>query len=344
MTPQLHRANAGFVLVLTLWVIVVLALAAGAFADRVASALDKAQQSRQNTQALIAMESARAEVLYRLGTTTLTEYGLGRGGTAIALDDRPYRLGDQGSNNASTVRLQDTRGLLNLNLGDDAQVNRLLGLLGVAPEQRSRMIGHLRDYTRASGGHRLNGADEQDYKARGLPTPTHRDLVSPWQAKRVFGWADAAALWENDRLVKLTTTTQTMGLNPNTAPADVLATLPGVTAEMAQVLVSRRQLAPFTHEGDVTALTGIPLNMPPGMGIVAIPSRVLRVTQWAPGMPWAVQYHLRLTPIDVAEPWRIEYFSQVPAPAEADPLSTAFQFPGRTSTTPDLLPSFLQGR
>ena len=177
------RKQHGFVLVLTLWVLVVVAIAAGYFADRVSLAVAQAQQARQNTQAAVDMASTRAEVLFRLGTTTLTEFGLGRGAPTVFLDNRLYH-GD----GDTVIQLQDTRGLINLNLADDGMLNRFLGLLNIEPDQRSRMIDTLRDYTDSDKLRRLNGAEDDEYRAAGLPPPYNRELVSPWQAQRILGW------------------------------------------------------------------------------------------------------------------------------------------------------------
>lgn len=341
-----HRApsrragrQGGFVLVLTLWVLVIVAMAAGYFAERVARSVELAQQSGQNTRAMIDMAGTRAEILYRLSTTTMTEYGLGRGNTAIYLDNRPY----QGEGN-TLVRIQDTRGLLNLNLTDDGRLNRFLGLMGVEAEQRSHLIDTLRDYTDADSLHRLNGAEDGEYQAQNLPPPANRDLVTPWQAKRIIGWRTAPQLWQNDRLVNLATTSQSMGLNPNTAPAEVLATLPGVSEDIAQFILTQRKLLPFTYEGQITQITAVPLNLPIGVGIIVIPSDTLRITQSTQGRPWAIQYNIKLTPNNKDAPWRTDYYSRVstaqqdPAPADIAAL------PPRSIVPPDRLPAFLLGR
>ena len=335
----------GFVLVLTLWVLVVVAIAAGYFADRVSLAVSQAQQARQNTQAAVDMASTRAEVLFRLGTTTLTEYGLGRGAPTVFLDNRAYH-GD----GDTVIQLQDTRGLINLNLADDGMLNRFLGLLNIEPDQRSRMIDTLRDYTSASKFRRLNGAKEDEYRAAGLPPPYNRELVSPWQAQRILGWRDTPQLWLNNQLPNYTATSQSMGLNPNTAPPEVLATLPGVTLDLAQLIVAQRALAPFTHEGQITRLTTVPLNLPMGMGIIAIPSDTLRVTQSTVGQPWALQYTVKLTPNNPNAPWRIDYYgrvSQPDVPNAAPPAAqSAAQPPGlppRSDAPPDKFPAFLMG-
>lgn len=323
-------------LLLTLGVLVVVAIAAGYFADRVARAVALAQQSRQNTQAQIDMLSARAEVLYRLGITSLTEFGLGQGSTAIQLDDRPYRM--QGD---TVVRIQDTRGLLNLNLTDDSRMNLFLGLMGIEPDMRGRLIDTLRDYTDADKLTRINGAEEDDYRARGLPPPTNRDLVSPWQARQIIGWRDAQQLWDKDRLVNLTTTSRSLGINPNTAPAEILMTLPGVTEEVARTLIAQRQIAPLIHEGHITQFTGMPLNLPMGMGVVAIPADTLRITQSAPGLAWAIQTTIRLTPSDKNAPWRTVFYSKIGTANAAVADTPVSELPVRSIVPPNRTPWFL---
>ena len=328
----------GFVLVLTLWVLVIVAIAAGYFSERVALAIELAQQSRQNTAAIIDMAGTRAEVLYRLGTSSMTEYGLSRGSTAVNLDGRPYKgLGD------TVVQVQDSRGLLNLNLTDDDRMQRFLGLMGIAAERRGTLIDTLRDYIQSARTHRLNGAGDEDYAALGLALPSHRDLVTPWEAKRIIGWRDAPQLWEKDRLVTLTTTSLSLGINPNTAPAEVLATLPGVTEELAQAIITRRKIAPFTFERQITDITQVPLNLPMGMGVIVIPSDTVRITQATQGLPWAVQFIVKLTPNGKFGPWRTDYYSRVSTPARQEAQTDIQPLPARSDAPPEKAPAFFTG-
>lgn len=326
----------GFVLVLTLWVMVIVAIAAGYFAERVARSVELAQQSRQNTGAIIDMSGTRAEILYRLGTTSMTEYGLSRGNTTISLDNRPYHgLG------ATVARLQDDRGLFNLNLIDDARLQGFLGVLGIPAERRGHLIDTLHDYTDADKLHRLNGAEEEEYLAQGLPPPANRNLISPWEAKRIIGWHDFPQLWQNGRLVELTTTSLSAGINPNTAPAEVLATLPGVTEKIAKIIIARRKLSPITTDAQIIEITGMPLNQPFGMGVIATPSDSIRITQSSPGLSWAIQYNVTLTPNSQDAPWRTDYYNRVNTsqPNEEQIL----KFPPRSNAPPDNAPSFLTG-
>jgi len=328
----------GFVLVLTLWVLVIVAIAAGYFAEHVARSVELAQQSRQNTHALIDMAGTRAEILYRLGTTSMSEYGLGLGQLAIALDNRPYHgLGK------TLVRLQDDRGLLNLNLIDDGRLQRFLGLMGIPADDRSHLVDTLRDFTDADNLRRLNGAEADDYLALNLPPPPNRNLLTPWEARRIIGWRDYPQLWKNGRLPDLTTTSTSVGINPNTAPAEVLATLPGVTEEIAQLIIARRKLAPITQEQQIVGFTLTPLNLPMGLGIVVIPSDSLRITQSTQGLPWALQYNITLTPNSAVAPWRTDYYSRVSTSAPDAAPGAIPELPPRSTAPPARSPLFLLG-
>lgn len=325
----------GFVLVLTLWVLVIVAIAAGYFAERVARSIELAQQSRQNTRAVIDMAGSRAEVLYRLGTISITEYGLGRGNTVIALDNRPYfGLGK------TIVRLQDNRGLLNLNMADDGRLQRLLGLMNIPSEQHAQLIDKLRDFIDADKLHRLNGAEDEEYLALNLPPPPNRNLITPWEAKRIIGWRDFPQLWKNGRLAELTTTSLSFGLNPNTAPAEVLATLPGITEEIVQIVIAQRTLSPIINGGQFSAITSIP-EQHLDMLISVMPSNAIRITQSAPGLSWSTQYNITLTPNGDDSPWRTDYYSRISTNQLDKAQDIIKELPPRSSATPEKNPLFL---
>lgn len=325
------RKQHGFVLVLTLWVLVIVAIAAGYFAERVARSVELAQQSRQNTVAMIDMAGTRAEILYRLGTTSMNAYGLGRGDTVIGLDDRSYRgLGN------TLVRLQDNRGLLNLNHPGDDRLQRFLGLLGIAAERRGHMIDTLRDFTDTDKLHRLNGAEDEEYLALNLPPPPNRNLITPWEVRRIIGWRNEPQLWQT-RLVELTTTGLSGGLNPNTAPAEVLATLPGVTEEIAQVVIARRKLAPIINEWQLAEITALPAQQFTD-AVIAWPSNFIRITQSSQGLPWAVQYNIMLTPRSADAPWRTDYYSRTSTSRRDEMQTDTPELPPRSTAPPEEAP------
>ena len=327
--PQ--SAERGFVLVLTLWVMAIVAIAAAYFSEKVSAAVELAEKSRQNAQVAIDLASSRAEILYRLATTSMTVEGLGRGNAVIALDNRPYRaLGD------TLIRLQDTRGLLNLNQTPDDRMLRFLGLMGIPAEQRNHLLDTLRDYTDADKLERLNGAEEPQYLARGLPPPTNNALATPMEVRRIIGWRDAPQLWQNNRFIDLVSTSKVMGLNPNTAPAEVLATLPGVTDALAQNLIKHRSQSPFMHIGQFAAVAGIPEQLL-DMQIYVLPGDTIRITQSASGVQWGLQYSATLTPFGDKGPWRINYLNRISL-SPAAPSDAAEALPPRSTALPEGVP------
>src|SRR5271169_2328659 len=75
-----HKVSAdkqrGFVLALTLWILAAITIAAAIFSDRVSQAVELAQKQQQNTDALLDIAATRAEILFRIGVTPISAYGL----------------------------------------------------------------------------------------------------------------------------------------------------------------------------------------------------------------------------------------------------------------------------
>jgi type II secretory pathway component PulK len=329
-----QSSQGGFVLILTLWVLVIVAFAAGYFAERVARSVELARQSLQNTRAMIEMADTRAEILYRLSTISITEYGLGRGNTTIRLDNRPYHgEGD------TLIRLQDTRGLFNLNLADDDTLYRFLGMLGIPGERRGHMIATLRDFTDADKLQRLNGAEDQEYRQLNLPPPKNGPLVTPWETRRIIGWRDMPQLWGNNRFIALATTGIPQGINPNTAPAEVLATLPGGTEEIARFIIARRQLSPILNSGQFSAITLVP-ELYYDLQLNFLPGSTMRITQQATGLSWGLQYNITLTPLADDAPWQTDYYTRIGIGAQADTAGDLTVLPPRSTAPPAAPPDF----
>src|SRR5438874_5670662 len=153
-----ENGEAGFALVLTLVVILALTLVTEVMTRWVSNALDQALANREEVDANRQIAEAEAVSLYLLGTRPFSvrgielltpaqlgaeaPVGLLLPGPALAehylrLDDHPYRLGD------TVLRFQDMRGLINLNLGSPDDLFALLGVFGVAAEDRGSLIAKL---------------------------------------------------------------------------------------------------------------------------------------------------------------------------------------------------------
>ena len=191
----------------------------------------------------------------------------------------------------------------------------------------------------------LNGAEVADYAAAGLPPPRNAKLVTPFEAKHIFGWAAVASLWKDNLLPRLTTVSGAFSVNPNTAPWQVLATIPGMTPEGAQAIIKARGIAPIGNAGQIEAITGIAVSQDPfAPSVIPFPSESLRVTQQAPDMNWGWQYNVTLTPVSDTAPWRMDYVYRVEltSPDENSPVAQSLpeRAPRTSSFSEDLFPTF----
>lgn len=326
-----RRQQRGFVLVVTLWILAIVTIGASYFAERVANSIILARQSSESAKALLDMAGTRAEIQFRLGTTRFSFYGLGlMPQSAVALDNRPY----QGSGE-DVVRLQDSRGLINVNFIQPEMLLRLLGQMGVPAEKRDAMLDTLRDYTDIDSLRHLNGAEEAEYLAQGLPAPPNNWLTSPRELQNIIGWRDQPTLWKDTRLLELVTTARVTGFNPNTAPREVLMAYPNSTPELADKLIQMRTLAPFSNDVHLGSVTGQIMTDPDGL--IFFPASSIRITQESDKIPWALRYQITLTPFAERSPWRIDYYNKtgVTSPAQnankPPPLPERLTLPASTN-------------
>jgi DNA uptake protein ComE-like DNA-binding protein len=250
----------------------------------------------------------------------------------------------------TTVQLQDDRGLLNLNIVADDRLLRFLAILDVPPDQRGVLVDTLHDYIDADSLKRINGAEEPEYTALGLPPPRNENLLTPYEARNIIGWRDLPLLWENNRLPELTTTGNSVAVNPNTAPKEVLETLPGVTSDMADAIIAQRQTTPISSASVIAQLAG----GAPGdflLNVIALPANGVRVTHHAADLPWSIQYNVSLSPNNDKAPWRIDYYYKIrqaapqsqaavaaSAPATLTSQASLFVTPGLTDNKPNEIP------
>lgn len=299
-----RRGTAGFVLVLTLWILVAVAIAAAFFGERVQSSLRLASSRQRGIEAQLALADARAEVIFRLSTTPLTRRGLGDLPSLIRLDGRTYL------ESGVLVQLQDAAGLLNLNGPADQQLRRLLGTIGVPEGDRDSLVDALRDYSDPDDLRRLNGAERAQYRAAGrIDLPRNAPLVSVQELRDVYGWREQVGLWRHPAWLDLVATTGAPPLNLNTAPWQVIASLPEVTPDVARAIVARRELEPVDVAW-LDLMVGTNYDTVPSP-VTSFPSAIIRVTQQVPGTPGALRYNVELTARGVNIPWNITDFHRL---------------------------------
>lgn len=319
------KRQAGYVLLLTLVFIVILSLSVGYFAQKVDVARELVDKSKQRANVSVQIHNQLSSMLYRLAVVRPSMWGIGEGDNSLRVDNRPYQ-----SENGLIVRVMDQRGLLSLNFIDPLRTARLLGEFGVPQSKQTPLIEALQDYVDPDNDRRLNGAEAPQYAAADLPPPTNAPLEDVEQLKRVYGWRAQTTLWQGDSFTRLLTVSLVPGINPNAAPAPILATLPNVDMTLAQTIIHYRQKIPLDYAlmSQLTGMTGAQMQF----SVFPFPSSYLRL-EFSCACPHPVmQYNVVLSPSSDLAPWHFEGVSQLnaflPRPVLTNAKST------RTEPTP----------
>ncbi len=339
------RGQRGFLLVLTIWILAAVAIAAAYFGSRVQRSIQLATQRQDQLEALQALANARQEALYRLAVMPMSMHGLGRPPLVVRLDGQSYTEGN------TTLQLQDVYGLVDLNSFSDDSMQRLLRGLGVPQDRIDNLIDSLRDYVDDDDLRRLNGAEREQYERAGLETrPANAPLASTPELRQVYGWKDVPQLWAPGGILDHVTVGGGTPINPNTASERVLTVLPTVEPAAAQAIVKRREVEPITA-GWLDRMLGTALEGPASR-VIAFPAHAVRVTQTSAALPWGLRYTVAMTP-QGATPWQIVGFHrfevphpgvappnepQASSPPHAAPLASLPPRPAAAAETPVLAP------
>lgn len=292
-----RRSQQGYVLLLVLGALALIALLATRIAQRIDDLRAQTSTLKVDAEQRLTMGNARAAALY-----FVTTRGLGPAGHGPALDpllrsdNRRYTLSGGGE-----VRVQDQRGLLPLNAVDAATLGALLVARGLPPPDAFPWVDVLHDYIDTDALKRLNGAERLEYDAAGLPAPRNDWLVSVRELGRMPRWRDRPAI--TAAVQQVSSTSRQPVLNPNTAPIELLATLlPTASPQQLELFDTLRRQSPFASGAAAQRLTGLPLVRD---DFVFHVGPQLRLTVSAAGSPRAVQYNVVLVPGGLQAPWLI---------------------------------------
>lgn len=349
----------GFVLVAVLVLLVVIGLLAAAVATISERAVAAARADVEAFDAELATVSTRDTVLFLLNTQRQTFGGLtvddrvvwaagqatasrpdgefGDGlpptlpvGNEIRMDGSPYEgLGGM------RFSLQDDAGLFSPNWTFDLYRPGFLGVLKVPASEWDALDARRLDYQDPDSLYRLNGAEADQYRAKKLPPPRNAPLVTPLELRRVLGWREALAGRDDSAIMGLLTASRSVSINVNTAPVEVLQSLPGVDRATAERMVALREKLPFMLNWQFIQDFGLALDEMAPIGMLPVGYGTLHL--WHnDGGPVRV-LHWTLTPTDEGgRPWRLDYEIVLPRDRATDSrLARKAETPLLTRPDPD---------
>ncbi len=327
------RNNQGFVLAMTLWILVAITLGASFFALWANRVVVESQHDQDVLSQNVAIASTKAVLLYLFATQAMgidglhipSEFAEERQsksyqyspianslripGPFISLADLSYY-----GINGSVFSVQDETGLIGLNNFPNPVMLKMLSQFDVPTMKQNPLLDKLFDYRDINSFHRLNGAEAPAYKKLGLSPPANRNFFTSWEARKVLGWQDYEAIWEAGIFPRLTTVESGGTPNINTAPLQVLLSLPAVDQQIAENMIAYREHKPFFSMAEIAMVAGRGLPIDP-MELVFYPSKRQRLSIWHPDGVLLREIHVRLTPVSANDaPWMIDYDITVPLP------------------------------
>jgi general secretion pathway protein K len=239
----------GIVLLLVLWILSVLMVIAMSFSfitrTDAYSALAFKEGVENKFLAEAGIERGIMELVYRSvnGGQAITLEGM----EVLKTDGRAYngKLG----NGSYRYRVTDESGKININALTDASgivMKNLLIHSGVSTENADVIVDSILDWKDADDLHRLNGAESDYYLS--LPNP-YRAKDAPFDTLEellLVRGVTPEILFGSDRkkgILRFLTVAPVVSsvINVNVAPREVLMAIPGMTADLADLVISDRE-------------------------------------------------------------------------------------------------------
>lgn len=235
------REDDGIALIMVLWMLTVLMVLVLTFSYMTRAETNSAFTFKRNAEkkflAEAGIERGIMEIHYRLFNLSVP------GSESWNADGTPYTV--RTDDGYITVRITDESGKVDINRTPEVILRNLLANFGVSLENADVIVDSIEDWRDADDLHRLNGAESAYYMS--LTTPYRArdaDFESLEELILVKGMT-AEILYGDDAktgVIDLLTVTSPSGkININVAPKAVLMTIPGISSEIVEAILVRRE-------------------------------------------------------------------------------------------------------
>lgn len=222
----------GVALVLVMWASILIAVVASSFIfDRRSEAMIVANS--------VSIEHARDAADAGVQRAVFEAYRSDNGPDAWKRDGAPHEWTFDGV--PVRVRMKDESAKIDINTASDALLRGLFVSAGLKDEQADALLDAVLDWRDADTLKRLHGAEEDDYKAAGLP---YRPANAPFQAVEELQLVLGMRPEVYRRIApSITIYSRQRGVNPQVASREVLLAIPGVTPDIADAYIAQREAA-----------------------------------------------------------------------------------------------------
>lgn len=223
------RRQRGVALVIVMWAAVILAVIASSFI-----------LERRTEQLVVSnsMSMARAEAAANAGVQrALHDLYRGNLPDVWKRDGTPHEWSFEGV--PVRIVIRDESAKIDINTASDALLRGLLVSVGLREDEANVLLDAILDWRDPDSLKRLNGAEEADYAAAGL---TYKPGNAPFQAIEELQLVLGMRPDLYRRLAPMITVYSRLpGINPTVASREVLLAIPGITAEVVDDYIARRE-------------------------------------------------------------------------------------------------------
>lgn len=226
------RGQRGVALVLVMWVAILIAVVAGAFI----------QERRAETLVVrnsISIARAAAAADAGVQRALMDAFRGDAAADAWKRDGQPHEWTFDGV--PVKVEMRDESAKIDINTASDALLRGMLLSVGVQEDEATRLLDAILDWRDPDSLRRPNGAEEPEYRAAGLDYgPANEPFGAIEELQLVLGMRP-----EIYRRIApmITVYSKQPGINPALASRDVLLAIPGVTPELVDDYIRRREEA-----------------------------------------------------------------------------------------------------
>lgn len=224
------RGQRGVALVIVIWVSMLLLVIASTFIVERRTEAMVVRNSVSLARAEAAADAAVQRAIFEMYRNDNPPERWQRDGTPHdwAFDGIPVR-----------VELRDESAKIDINTAADPLLRGLLVSSGLTDEEATRVLDAILDWRDPDSLKRPNGAEEADYRAAGL---TYKPANAPFQAIEELQLVLGMRPDVYRRMApSITVFSRQPGINPQLASREVLLAIPGITAQIVDDYIARRE-------------------------------------------------------------------------------------------------------
>lgn len=259
------REQRGVALLMVLWVLTILMVVVLSFSfmarTEISSTLSFKEGAERKFLAEAGVERGIMELFYRNANKNMQVELEGR--EVWKTDGTPYSVtvGD----GSYTVRIIDESGKVDINEASDVVLKNLFMNLGVREEDADTIVDSIMDWKDPDDLHRLHGAESDyytslpnPYRAKDAPFDTIEELllVKGMTQDILYGTSE-----KKGAIDFLTVNSKEGTININAAPKEVLMAIPGMTPELADAVISFREVNEINDSAEIQNILGENYNI-----------------------------------------------------------------------------------